>query len=780
MDNQAVYSIGNMETLLEIGSDAQKSVILLEMPHLMENCVEETTERILPLICGRVHQWSIQLQIAAAEALAQVTQRALPQLRAKQVCTAAFRVVNASTSEEVFEIWGEILVAALPQVDWLPEELNRVIALLDGHCAAESDIPRKLTARVLGSLSLCIQPEEVEKKILHRALNLSDDENPEVRGMISESLAFIGATVSVDIVENKVWPVIVKLLNDEDERIHAATLRSIAHIVQKQRSEHEENEVIQRKLFTDLLPPVLARECDFSRKTAAEDQREVKESTYLLLEMIAEVYGELVYSVHRALKSMCPKKDAFKAFVAMATCNGPIVRRHCAFNFPGVALSFHSKYASQLSSIVEFLARDTDPETRWILAAGVHEIARTLSEKQITMANIYKAVQNLLKDENPLVRMNVLRNFSTILKEITRHPHYSSPPRLVPLCHNLTALATGTWRMQELLAQQLELCADFIPSEVIKSIVLPVLYQMAEESSHLVRRASMAGVVQCLRNIGDPIEREQAMEEFDVHWCVGSVYWMRIAYVDAGAAAAKGFSKLLFRDLFAVKILRLASDPVANVRLRLAGVLDKLAPSCVQMDEFYEAWSMLKNDEDVDIRGRMVGMDAKIELALEHAKINPAEDIDREQHERGLYRKHVQQKFEEARSKRARHKNSLIKNARKSSSDILNDGMSRAAPTETKSEGILPGDGVTRPSSKNPFVKVAKKLKSDEESPRAISDARHDGRRVPGLEMSEVNDVPSEAQEAEGPIPPASPLTKRFKAWLLSPRRPKTNKPGDF
>ena len=769
IDNRAVFSIGKIEELIETGSDAQRSVILLEIPHLAEHCFGETTERILPQICVQVERWSADLQLSAAEALAEITKRSLSPPRAKEVCTAAFRVVNISNSEQVYEAWGEILVAALPSVHWLPEELARVVALLDAHCAAKKDISRKLTARVLGSLALCIKQKEVETIILPRALPLAEDANADVRGMLSESLAFIGSSVSVGTVEVTVWPCLLRLLSDDDQRVHAASLRSISCIIQSHREKVGPDVIKQCKLFTHLLPPILFRECEFSRKAAAEDQRNVSEGVYLLLEMTAEVFGELAYSVHQSSKDPYPRKEAFKAFVTMATCNGPVIRRHCAFNFPGVALSFSSKYSTHLSSIVEFLSRDPDPETRWILAAGIHEVARALSDKEMPVSNVYRAIMNLLKDSNPLVRMNVLRNFHHTLKEITKNALYTTAGKLAPLCHALTQLSNGTWRMQELLAKQLELCADYIPSDAIRTIILPVLYQVAEESSHIVRKAAMAGIVQCLRNICTPVERDEAMNAFDIEWGQSGVYWMRIAYIDAAAAATSSFSNLLFRDLFAAKVLRLANDPVVNVRLRLSGVFEKFAPACVQMDEFRIALNTLKSDEDIDIKGRMQNMDLKVEAALEEAQKNSENDFEREQHERDIFRHHLQSKVDDYKRKRSRHRS--IKSIYKLSIDAINEEASEVSrlPTDVDESKV-------RSPLKSQPTNLVKKLKSDEESPRSIVDSQDSKSAVPApLNLKDAGAADElSGNDTTGTTSPvsASPLAKRIKGWF-SPRKSK-------
>eukprot|EP00184_Porphyridium_aerugineum_P001535 CAMPEP_0184705314 /NCGR_PEP_ID=MMETSP0313-20130426/33942_1 /TAXON_ID=2792 /ORGANISM="Porphyridium aerugineum, Strain SAG 1380-2" /LENGTH=51 /DNA_ID=CAMNT_0027166619 /DNA_START=18 /DNA_END=170 /DNA_ORIENTATION=- len=51
------------------------------------------------------------------------------------------------------------MVAVIPFVSWNDDELIRVLALLDAHANRTSEVSRKLAARVIGSMSLCVTPE---------------------------------------------------------------------------------------------------------------------------------------------------------------------------------------------------------------------------------------------------------------------------------------------------------------------------------------------------------------------------------------------------------------------------------------------------------------------------------------------------------------------------------------------------------------------------------------------------------------------------------------------
>lgn len=749
-----------METLLHYGSNAQRAVVLMELHALVESRDVIKAVLLIPLVCAMVHGWDAELQATVAAILIACTHldpeewlvtaggvptveaalaavsltghpalpghavapspesspppipphsgpapsSSLPRLEqpiSSVLCEAAFRVIGTASDETILETWGEVLVAVLPQVQWSADgdQLRRVVATLDVHVRSGVEASsRRLAARLYGSLSMCLDSAAVEEHILPRALSLCADADIQVRGMLAESLAFVGAAVPVKTVEGRLWPALRELLQSPDARIHAATLRTIAHVLQ---TVHEKTGSIPTspsssavetkftsslpvttqgtataisalagaviaakqppaapvvapdcKLLHDLLPPVFAKEVAFASSAAAEDQRLVSEDVYLLLEISAEVFGQLAFSALRGGGADDVAADAYRAFLAMATSNGPIVRRHCAYNLPGVCAALSPRFRTEMAAVVEYLARDNDPEVRWNVAAGLHAIAAilipaadssggggSLQAAGVTSCfdSLCKAAVGLLQDDHPLVRSNTLDTLYLLLSSLTQAcgrgtsagtprsgaggssggggNSTSGPPgaaRLTGIFSNLTLLSEGSWRTQELLAQQLTACASFAPAEALRIHVLPLLLRISEESSYLVRVSAMQAVASSLLHIADTEQRAAAFQSFVTDWAQGNTFWKRIAFLEAAEAAAATYSRLLFRDLFAALALRMAWDGVPNVRLHLARILPAIAPACHQMEEFANALGTLRVDEDGDVVAQLALSEATI------------------------------------------------------------------------------------------------------------------------------------------------------------------------
>jgi hypothetical protein len=695
-EDHIVHSIADFVDGLNTGTDAQRSLILFEVQQLISHShsVEYALKTLVPVICEHVGRWSQELQISAAESMVGLQAAKLPHEQAVTIMETAFGVLRQNQDPNMFRAWGEILVSILPHVKWTHTELEKILENLDKQSAADSastsaagkgiksgpwraaavggkpispkgvlpahiadialsvghqnagaaspasELAQKLTARIIGPVAVSAKPELVKNVLLTRALELTSEKDIEVRGMVVESMAFIGAAVDIDTVQERMWPSLLSLVRDPNARLHAATLRTIARIAAAHRKSTP-----SAPFYSILLPPVFIRECQFLKKQAQADQRLVDEDTDLLIEINAEIFGELLFSCCRFLSDEVSRKDAFRAYQAMATCNGPVVRRHCAFNIPGVSLAFLSRYRAEVATIVEFLSRDADNETRWNLAAGMHETARTLVADD-TLDNLFKAMNALLHDGSPLVRMNVLQNFDNLLGTLTSHNPYKAIGKLETVFQNLQLLSVGNWRTQELLAKQLRLVAPLVPPQCIRANVLPLLYQLTDESSYIVRKASMAAVAVCMRYIPDTTERDEVMENFRLEWGRGAVFWMRIGFIDSAEAAVETYSRILFRDTFATEILRLANDSVPNVRIRAAKLLPRIAPACHQMEEFHAALGTFKLDADQDVLDALKNVEQKIQQQLDAGKMSFERDMSREAEEQNLYTKHLQLKAE--------------------------------------------------------------------------------------------------------------------------------------
>lgn len=626
-----------MAEVLVVGPDSEREFILFELQQLLDHCLDDTMKILMPVLCEHVPLWAIDLQIKSAQRLYDVVLLELDPDTANMITCASFGVIHRSRGragpeyEELYNLWGGLLVDCLPNMKWSQKEIEDVITLVDIHSKEQLFTSRKVAARVIGALAQCLDKGTVEKAILPRAIKLFNDPNVEVRGTVVESLATIGAALPIRVTETEVWSRVDKLLEaSEEARIRATAMRTMSHILEAHRSSPSPN-----RLFRELLPPVFSRLADHARKFSSEDQRLVHDDMYLLLEVMSEVFGQFAYSLALFSKKSF-RKEAYKAYAGMATCNGPLIRRNCAFNFPGVAKALGERYAAELSGLCDYLANDMDEQVRWILAAGIHETAALLAPRG-NFERLFGAVCQLLQDESPMVRLNALAHFHDLLSAFAKQgSDPTSLKRLAPVFTDLTVLSEGEWRIQQSLAEQLGKCAEIIPPDSLIDNVLPLLYRLTKEGTPLVRKAAMDAIVRSLRSIPSLRECNIAAEKY---WRAASKgpFWMRLAMLDGGASAMKVFSHHRFAEIFAADMLRLANDPVVNVRIRLTNLLAKMAPMCYGSPQYVKAVEVLRTDTDVDILDLMHDHEEAVRVHMKEAREMQSEDQAKFKEEQEFY-----------------------------------------------------------------------------------------------------------------------------------------------
>lgn len=635
----------DMVHLLETATDTDRTLVLFEVQQVFEFERKFVLDNIVPAICRGASAWSETVQVPAAETLSVVVTSKIPSELAKSVCLVACDVIRSATDESNRELWGDVLVHVLPHIAWSASELQEAVDGLRGDIenadAERRSARNKLVARVLGSIAMsAVNDDEAKGVIVERAIAMIEDEDSQVRGIIADSMGHIGAALDISKVERELWPSVQRLSLDGNACVHAACMRTISVIAAAHKIKTPTS-----KLFTQLLPPIFQKECSMLRKAAAADQRKLDEDTYLLVEINSEIFGMLLSSCVEFFQDEVGRKEAFKAFLAMSTSNNPIVRKHCARNFPEVSKCLKERFGSQLVSVLEYFANDVDDETRWTLASRLHETLHHLASKE-TIAQVFKTVLLLFRDKNWLVRQNVMQNFEPVVAELSPFCTYNSSAKMSSLFEQLQLLCDCNWRVQELLVKQLKRAARLVPPTSMMVNVLPLLYRIAMEGTYLVRKAAMGSIATYIRFLPDAMERDQVMKAFVEEWARGPIYWMRIGFIDAAKIAVGLYSRCLFRDTFGLEVLKLGSDGVSNVRLRVAMILPELAPACHQMEEFHSVAQGLKKDEYRDVREVAEGVDEKIEQSLARGRASFEEDMKLEEEERDLYSRHLQNQKE--------------------------------------------------------------------------------------------------------------------------------------
>lgn len=531
----------------------------------------------------------------------------------------------------------------LPQVQ-VHDAVQLVVPATMQRAVATRPQSRRLAARLIGALHESLSPADMESMFLSHALNLAADSDPSVRAMMAQSLGPVAEKLPVPVVETKIWPKLNSLLADDHVRVKAAAMRSLAKSAQVHSGRAESS-----TFFSGALRPMFLKECEKATAVASKDLRTVSDDTYLMLEIFGEVYGYLLHALSTWLdRNGREWKVAWTAFRAMTSCNGPTVRHWCAFNMPAVATVMGEYDREMVIAVVQSLAGDSDMETRATLASGIKETVGLLAKGE-GRTEVILSITMLFMDESTQVRMNALQHLSELLKLLSpgeevnlararaalkaeqleargeggdhtaplasTYGAHEDPElvdremrRLAKIFSSLEMMPFDSWRTQEILAEELRKSAHLVPQQMLCENVAPLLFQMARESTYLVRKASMRALMHVLRYIPDVRRRNHIFKHLRTEWARGKVYWTRLAFIDGAEFALEVVSTKLFNSLFKKELMRLSEDSVPNVKSRLLRLFSRLLSRWRTSREFVDALQVLTRDPDPQVRKEATDM----------------------------------------------------------------------------------------------------------------------------------------------------------------------------
>lgn len=623
LNDDVLTSVANATVVAVDGNDQERVSVLYQLPQFLEHCSDECINILVPQICAEAVGWSTESQVAATEALYFVVNKKIPNDVSQKIVYTVLEMTSNQPSIEVFDACGEILSMILPQVHRF-DVLQSVVPCAVDKSTSDEAAQRKLAARLLGSLNDALTAVELEKIFGNTMYDLAHDPDDSVRAMISQSMAAIGEKLPLRSIEQKVSPILQKLYVDNCHQVSVASLKAIARTAEAHRSDSKDS-VLYQTFFKD----TFISECKIAADVASTDLRTVEDNTYVHLEMFAEIYGRFLYAVDGFLDDDDTWTEVLNTLRLMVTCNGPTVRHWSSYNMPAIACVCSDSKADRLTGVITALAGDSDVEARSTLAAGIHEITRFLYHGPLA-EDVIKTIAMLFADDNSQVRMNALSHFSELVSLVSpgadaiyarvkaqmalreknvngeSNPEDNIPEedlfkKFSPMFSALELMSFDSWRTQELLAQQIQKCANLIPQDMLCEHIAPLLFHMSRESTSLVRKASMLALVHVIRSIPEVKRRNHIMKHFKTEWARGKVFWTRLAFIDGAELASNVFSHSLFTKLFKNELLAMKNDSVANVRHRLIRVMVNMIPIWKEDTTFIDTMRRLASDSDDDV-----------------------------------------------------------------------------------------------------------------------------------------------------------------------------------
>lgn len=657
-----MYSLQKLAQLLKTGDDDQLQLVLGELPQLLEHCAADTYRIVVPSLCEEVPKWTPELQVQAGKGLLLLSTGDVDKDIAKLVSTVSFRIhsfvhcsivrkrvpeansymnsracirsarasgrihqasllivrgvegiVNPNT-ESLYEVFGEVAMKMMPLVQWSDSTVQAVFDLVDSRFASPFPEDRRAAATIL--YGLCVS-ETVEEELRVSAMGrmwLATGDSHDL--VVARTISVFGkcaATLTSDDME-KLCSVLKRAWNAHSGAQGATAARAM---LQKEalgclcaltKTSLVRGAVVGPSVMRDLVG-LAALVIRFAGEYADTDQRDVSTEVYDLTVAVASRFGELVeFGVRNSPEDFF--RDGMKKVIGlglgtMARSNGPMIRSACAGNLALIASLFprHRALRASLSEYFAVLCRDNNLTVRRAVSANLEDTIDGLSARNTADA-LHEALEGLLQDEDMAVRQASMAALVSCWSSLARVGALGPGQWVTKTVFEAASrsLSGATWRLKAHYARFVSQTAFEAEPTVMEKSIIPALMEFVAEGPARVRIAGCASLLAVARASSPESLCDARLIDLLDLLASGTSYHLRLALVETSVMALEMFSEVVFERIFANRVLRLASDPVSNVRRALAGAMPAFAPWCQGLEAFEPALQNLREDADKDVR----------------------------------------------------------------------------------------------------------------------------------------------------------------------------------
>lgn len=619
-NTDTVSSIQAVANVIGGGTPEDIFTILNELSQLNHICPEGILENVLPSLCSNVPLWPQDLQLAAGSQLLAISRS--PQLTpstAKVIALCAIQAiiplfqVTSALIPQIFLTYGDILVITLSMATWNEEDCTHIFSMVDDYSSSHLPDERLLAVKVLRGLSTSTCPVGLlDTAILPRLWKIFPDRDSFITAHLIATFAKLTSHYSKRKFFDRLWPKFINLWDStqvDDGYAKSTAISSIADLLSRNESVQLFAAPYQFKLSS-----YFQHICFFAYNQSRDNINFLPESAYDSYVAVATHLPTLMtyLSNNGALHW---HREGLRAYSALSSCNDPSVRAKCALNLPIVCAAYRGKSTSTLTRLAEHFCAD-EPDVRLAFAQVFQQIIPFLATH--SSGHLFKRMlQALLEDSERHIAVALVSRLGQILKALaTLRSSRMSELRLLASLEDIAM--TSEWRTRETLAMQFGIAAKTFSSRQQDEILM-LLRVLFRDGTVPVRKAaglSFLRVVRMIRVAEERCEKVDAFfDEFSKDSCA-----IRVSVVETLYNAVEMFSALAFERMFARFLLRMATDTVSNIRLKIARYLHLCAIACQSVAGYDEVIYALRHDDDVDVRTAMIGFTDRVNTEVRNKK----------------------------------------------------------------------------------------------------------------------------------------------------------------
>lgn len=403
---------------------------------------------------------------------------------------------------------------------------------------------------------------------------LGSDDTPMVRRAAAKWLGPLLAHFSPQHILSDGLPIYRRLQSDDQDSVRLLTIEDLIVIAQK-------------------MPPADVRD-----QLLKQVRSSIGDKSWRVRYMAASHFNELAEAVGNELV----REELIGQYVQLLKDSEAEVRTAAAGQIPGFSKLLDKEVIlARIIPCVRDMASDTSQHVRAALANQISGLAPLLG-RESTIEHLLPLFLQLLKDDFPEVRLNIISKLETVNDVIgIQLLQENLLPAIVELAED------KSWRVRQAIIEYIPLLAKQLGQSFFDEQLGNLCMSWLGDTVFSIREAATVNLM-------------NLTEVFGVNWAKIAIvpkvmgmgqhpnYLFRMTTVQAITTITPKLTlEIILADIID-PLLRLAADPIPNIRFNVAKALEVLAikfgkesPSLVQQ-RIIPALEQQKNDQDADVR----------------------------------------------------------------------------------------------------------------------------------------------------------------------------------
>ncbi|CAD5212249.1 unnamed protein product [Bursaphelenchus okinawaensis] len=554
------------------GNLLRRITVIRTLPSLIKDEGSKAIEKLLPVIQNTLSSdASLDLH---AEAIAVysglIRDRALvnvhPELPSK-VLSQILEFVELHSESLSGTAWYENFLEIAP---YFPARtvVDLIVPIVVSRCEPNRKAQlRAISARLIDKLSEIVPAENVKKDLTPCIQMLSQDPAPSVRTEVAKRLSVIARALNNSSESvSLLLPSLIELCKDDDTQVRESILTTLVVCLPYFTKES------RKTVIVPLLKRCAEQAIIMRDTTLTTVSRQLGAWLEELKDLLSPQELKWFLDIYVRVTELCIEKES----VVSLAC-----KRMCAYNLPCFVKAFAlDAFEDRLMPILEKLAQDQDEEVRCTIASGFHEIVKYGGHCHLLLAPFMELIRSGAVDVVQHLTSHLDEILPPLYQSLKTNPNSKITAvqldRILLGCNRLIR-NTGCWRAHESYLLNISVMRHILPTSDLYVSFLPLFKQEVLTARALpCRVAAVRTLLLIMRELPEKKNRGEVIEFFNETIAKHESCQRRKLVINAAEVVLEQFSKEFFISNFLDTVIKLAKDPVWNIRLQVCKVFIKI------------------------------------------------------------------------------------------------------------------------------------------------------------------------------------------------------------